>query len=544
MPSSDTTVRNLHYHKIADFSPGIFSHAEGAEFKTGSSFPVPAPPGAAQEKNTYGCIALPGGGLGPLPRVVDRQTIPTLGATKNVINMFRVIGEVNPSSGSGSGPLAELHVGVAWDDGSNLRQEWYRGTLLTNPAVWISLAGFACAASPFRPQMMTSGLTRPTSASVANITLAASVFAGVYRFFLFPDPSAPGSNTPYTDTTHAGNLFCHQGRVFLLAPYSTAHGATAFSTSNENIQYTDPPLSSTMGSQQVLFSPENPYGYGAWGSISSGELFLVKIQGGAVMVTGDVFYPSITRLPGVVSTGQLGQEATPTSVGLIYCAEGMGAYAWGGGSTSQKISPQLRDDFFMPVTLPTYMQPPASYGRNTFVQHHAWYNWVLFPNNWLYDTLTQSWWLLDNPNVASTTYTWFHSYATELYAAISSYDNGATNQVAHFHLGSPVLTYSWTSQPIALAEGRLVEIRELELLAAGPDSVNTVQVTIADKTGSTVQETFTFGNSSYNYVPFRIRLNTAISATMVSVNIVATGNSTSAPAIYNLSLGWRESVSN
>jgi len=73
--------------EINDFRPGIISQAKyGAGPSVSNPVPVPwlGPPGAAQVNGTAGCIALPNGGLAPLPGIEETETsgfTPPGGAT-------------------------------------------------------------------------------------------------------------------------------------------------------------------------------------------------------------------------------------------------------------------------------------------------------------------------------------------------------------------------------------------------------------------------------------------------------------------------------
>src|SRR3984885_4505586 len=55
--------RGLNFLEITDFSPGIF----------------PAPPGAADGNNTWACMSMPNGGLGPMPAITGQYSMGTIG---------------------------------------------------------------------------------------------------------------------------------------------------------------------------------------------------------------------------------------------------------------------------------------------------------------------------------------------------------------------------------------------------------------------------------------------------------------------------------
>lgn len=66
-----------------------------------------------------------------------------------------------------------------------------------------------------------------------------------------------------------------------------------------------------------------------------------------MVVNGDIEAPnSVLFLPGIEPTGDIYGMAAAAEAGLFYCSTHRGAWLWNGGNTSQKISRQLRDDFF------------------------------------------------------------------------------------------------------------------------------------------------------------------------------------------------------
>src|SRR4051794_33970522 len=84
---------------LNDFSPGIIQRT-GVQTATTS----PASMGAAQVTNTYRCIALPGGGLGPLPRRVTDRFVNDLGAANPpavaIVQAMRIMGPMVATGGT------------------------------------------------------------------------------------------------------------------------------------------------------------------------------------------------------------------------------------------------------------------------------------------------------------------------------------------------------------------------------------------------------------------------------------------------------------
>src|SRR5208282_2542453 len=120
----------------------------------------------------------------------------------------------------------------------------------------------------------------------------------------------------------------HQNRIIVLSGVTYDYPAGSGFDTNEQICFTDPPNSAALGFQQTVLVPEEPYGYGCAGSISAGELVLIKKRGGGVVVTGDIFSPNVTDLPGVEPTGGIYGNASSGLDGFFYCSYENGAWVW------------------------------------------------------------------------------------------------------------------------------------------------------------------------------------------------------------------------
>src|SRR5580704_8965129 len=79
MPGGPGDPRQLEWVTWNNFSPGIISQARFAYGSADNAAPVPflGQPAAAQPDGTYGCMALPNGGLGPMPGPNGTETAPT-----------------------------------------------------------------------------------------------------------------------------------------------------------------------------------------------------------------------------------------------------------------------------------------------------------------------------------------------------------------------------------------------------------------------------------------------------------------------------------
>ena len=261
---------------------------------------------------------------------------------------------------------------------------------------------------------------------------------------------------------------------------------------NENIGYTTPPNSYTLGNQQTVFAAEDPFGYGAWGSISTGELLFVKKQGGAVVVNGDVEFPtSVLYLPGVHPTGDFYGRSEASEQGLYYCSEHQGAWLWNGGNTSQKISQQLRDDFY---DVSTNVIDSNNYGFYA----ERWGQTILFSGNWLYNEQQGSWWKLypttevtitPTTDITQTGHTFFWwlpgTFGYNLFALSLALVPGEP-VVFQFDNRFTAPIWRWTSLPIHVAPtaNHRVDVREVVIRASCPTAGAKVKVQIATWAGT------------------------------------------------------------
>ena len=564
MPDTPAYADEYDWVQLNDFRPGIYSKS----YKVVAGLAVPAPLGAAQLSGTYSCIALPSGGLAPLPAVTAAFTVPLpdtdANATLGYFNVdgFTAFGPVGPGA-SPSGFVDDLFLGIEYlKTNSHRIFNFYRIDLITgtDPFPVDTLLTVDSTQNPTAEQYqgMSFAVSRmnPTSpfltpgTPVVVTAWAPPGFAADVHVFSFPDPSEPGDteiaelcipNRPTnTGETNMGDVLGHQGRIVLLEYITNAFGARTGDAipSNEQISFSDPANSFnafgggspyTIGTQQQVFAQEFPNGYGAWGSISAGELFLVKHQGGGVLVTGDIASPTVTRLPGVVSTGGMGCRAASIPPGLCYYARFSGAYFWRGADTSDKMSQNLEDDFI-------FYSPGPDALLDISVQLQEWADWMVTTNGYLYDTISGGWWRLDNP--ATYIPQWFARgyFADDLYAIPCRLNNTTkTGAVRKYNRRSPCHTYSWQGQPIPRYINRLAESREYILVAEG---AGTVVVSTKNIDGSSESQTFTLPAAAASQ-PVRLRLPCAARGYDVTPKIVATGTGSTgaAPIVHSLTLG-------
>ena len=304
------------------------------------------------------------------------------------------------------------------------------------------------------------------------------------QVYLYPDPSAPtvygvypmitGSGTTWSSV--AGQVVCYGNRILCLAGVNYGYPAGGGFDTNENINFTDPPQSASFGFQQTVLEAEDPYGYGGASSVSAGELFLIKKRGGGLFVTGDIFSPAVTYLPGVQSTGGMYGRAGAGTSGVFYCSYQNGAWLWNGGNTAQKISTQLDDNFFSPPEFTT--MGGNNYGY--FVECIG--DKAYFSNNWMFSMTLNSWWkYFPDASQNGRNYFWVNPVSGRyIYAGVLSF-TGTGVFMAQFDTQTPAQTYQWCSLPLALASPfQVSDIREVVVIASCTANNCAITVSILD----------------------------------------------------------------
>ena len=495
---------------IDDFSPGIFDPSH-----ISSEHPVTSQPlGAANAVGTFACAAIPGGALAPLPDLTFSSTFATINgggfpgsATYVVLTGFTVTPQL------ANGHSEYVFIWEA-DDGANhfvKAESWQPfgpiAATITGPTETVATTGsFFGSPYPVFTRMIAGGTGNPPPNLVFPTAVTTDASGASGHLWVYPPPAARGTfaaldiNSPGHSVT--GQTIAYGSRVLVLSGLTYTWPAGSGVTTNENINFTDPPLSFTLPAasttgQQAVLGAEIPWGYGAWGSVSVGELLLVKKYGGAVIVNGDIFAPtSVIEIPGVESTGNFVGSAAATPTGLYYCSQDRGAWVWNGGNTSTKISKALDDSFFdleTPANIPT-----NNYG---FFCYH-WQKWVMFSNNYMYDTETGAWWRIYPPqgtNVGTLTgrniFWWaLNRDGNQLLGAPLVITATSQPMYSLFDNTVPSETYQWTSLPIHVTKNadHVIDVRQIILRASDPSGSGTADVVVKILGGgSFVQQTAT-----------------------------------------------------
>lgn len=541
MPKQPTN--DLTWLDLADFRAGIMSKVQ----RTGSTAHGPYPVGAAQQTDTFRCIALPGGGLGPLPKAKHSFALPEQDAGATDDGKYHLVGfySFGPVlSGTPTAGTDEFHIGVEWIKSSVRKFRWLRmrqfdGSNTLDTVKSIDSAEPTPVAIFWGMSFCTTRMN-PTDTGTAGWPVVVASWAaggGGFEKFVtaFPDPTdatTAAANSPKDlSTSRYGTVVGHQGRVVLLEANAYEHGnppgATGAVPTNELVSFTDA-NSDVIGTQKQVFMAEFPNGYGAYGSISAGELFLVKQQGGAVDAQGDISYPQLIRLPGVVSTGNVSGRGCSSPVGFVYGTSENGVWLWRGADTSEKISQQLEDDF--------HINTEAGAHNNERIFFAEWADWVLVSNNWLWDTQSGSWWRIEDPDSYRFLH-WSRGFNSNwMYGAVAQVDSGASRVFAWaFKRNEAASSWSWKSHPMLLDDNDLeADVRQVVLMAQG---AGTVTVTLANESGDVDTLTFTLTDATK---PVRLRQDAHTHGQWVTVKIEAAHTSTgAAPIVYKVKLGWQ-----
>jgi len=525
---------------IDDFSAGVYDNT----YVSGAHALLPAPIGAADADGTFCCAALKDGGLGPLPaKTTDFGYSPGF---PGAVNEFFVTGFImNPGLDQNTpeaiilleGDDGTTHYSIGW---STLPKTGSSNIILNESAPSIG-AGIFGAPYPAFTRMTPDGSGNPPPVLVFPGAVSTDSAGVSGHLYVYPPLLAPTAFAVqdlivgHSSTT--GQVVVYGERVQVLSGIDYPWPAGGGINTNENINFTDPPLSSDYGDQMEILGAETPWGYGAWGSISVGELLLVKKYGGAVILYGDIASPSsVISVPGVQSTGDFVGRADATSSGLIYCSQDQGAWLWNGNNTSQKISAQLRDNFY---DISTNVIGSNNYGF--YVGH--WQDWVLFSGNYCYLPETGSWWVL-YPTAANGTgevpgidLFWYSQGAAgnEMYAAPLHFaQSGQWYHMFDNTVGAP--HWQWKSLPnkVVQARSHVADVIQVVLVLSSPDNTSpTATVTIGFWS-----ETVT----GIGPLPAVFRLNAgtgALGLHNVVVQVNGDNESGSAPILHQVAVGYK-----
>lgn len=566
LPAQKNEGHEYKWIHIDDFSPGIYDPS----FISGSDPVVSAPIGAADARLTYACAAIQGGALGPLPARTQAFSYPVAfpGA---VTKLYELGFAANLGLNDGT---TELIVMLEGDDGTNhyylvysvIAETGAANVILstTNPTTG---AGFFGASFPSWTRMSTqpiegnTGFILPTPVLIWPASVPTDANGSRGHIYAYPDPANPTafgakdlvSATP-ANSGIAGPLLGYADRIVVFQGEGASWPSGTGINTDENIGITDPPegytYPATFGANipnTTVLSAENPWGYGAWGSESVGELILIKKNGGAVIVNGDILSPSsVIPLPAVQSTNADGSGlAAATDVGLVYCSKNHGAWVWNGGNTAQKISQQLDDNFFNAGA--TGGTDPND---NLLFLVERWQDWILFSNNYMYNPQTKSWWILypnqsqTSPGLQPITFFWWKQgrKGNIMYAApiVLNKPPPASSSLYYNVFDSTVPTqhYQWGSLPIHVVPtaDRVVDVRHVYIRLSQPDGSTTSTCTV---TVNGVNVGSTSGAITSDPQVFRFNVGIQTKDIRIQLNCDNTVPGQSPPLVHSVDVEYR-----
>lgn len=327
---------------------------------------------------------------------------------------------------------------------------------------FISDGNIGCVAA--HHQSGTAGITFPLSRIAANPGM-------------LPNPNLLGPISPYSTY-----LVGHQGRLAGAFSYDYAGG---WGMSGDQLWFNYYPTyllhTGTAASPdyagQILAVPENSNGFGVVASLNAQDLLVINHYGGGAVISGSLNSPTVNVLPNLHSTYGITCQGVSTSLGYVYGGR-FGVYAYNGGQ-STCISQQLGGFFWDPMTGNTLTRRQDG-NRGRF----GWWDpYVLTPNDWLYDTESQSWWKLEQPGTREAYASYDVSVSPsprggKLYAcpwrktltSTTTYD-----RYDHFILSQ---NFSWQSQPLIESRDRLLTVHRVEFSAVPAPGSTTSQVSV------------------------------------------------------------------
>jgi hypothetical protein len=556
VPQGQAPEEEYDWVHIDDFSPGCY---DGSHISAVDPI-VSAPLGAAQLTNTSCCASIPGGALGPLPMAVGSIEFSVLtgglpgSATSAVITGVIITPQLD------DGDYEVVYIFEA-DDGTDhyvTALSYVPGVgspnLITGPTNMSGTTHGAIFGAPYPAftRMTTSGSGNPPPVLAFPGAVSTDASGASGHLWIYPELLSPTSYTAQdlivSGSSITGQLIAYANRLLVLAGIDYDWPSGGGINTNENINYTNPPQSSDYGEQMTLLSIESPWGYGTWGSVSVGELLLVKKYGGAVLLYGDIDAPtSVIRVPGVQSTGDFVGSACATPIGLIYCSQNQGAWVWNGSNTAEKISENIRDDFF---DLETGNIESNNYGF--FV--YQWQKWVLFSNNVIYDTETNAWWNLfpytgvefEGLPVGQNLF-WYclTQNGNQLLAAPLIVNSNSDNGYLVFDNTVPSPSYQWVSLPIHVTKDadRVIDVRQIIVRASDPTGTGNAYIYVAIGDSWTDQSNPT--NTPIGNDPTPLRFNVGAGAQGLDdiiVTIFASNEgegNPSAPIVHSIDIGYQ-----
>jgi len=506
---------------ISDFTPGIRQVAS-----------LNHPPGTADdslghgEQGTFGCWASPNDGvLRALPKRTNsiERSAGMVFTGANLAEQFRICGifAMDPvfSSNAGNptvpGPdqnNTDLWVAVEyWVVGNREKRVLRYSRHATTPAFTLissdTSAGTYSATS--RPSRCYFTTTRSWNAdpSIPGVPILAWAMSGFSRYF--PDDTAGQTILDTTRAVPNGGVFLppdqiigYQNRLVVF-PLNVGNGGglNTLHPDNELIYWSAVNDARNLDSALTSYSnvvayPERDTGYEIQAVISNDQLLLIKRAGGGLVLQGDLNDFTSVIQPNLKSPGLALNQGTNSVIGYVYPSDAGGVWVVSGSMSSRNLSPFMEDNFWRPRDVapanPQSLFDPYQDATGWGVDYTScvqWQQWVLLPNNWLYDTDTQAWWRIDtcpeldypfneDPDTTSTAddlsgyleahwwaVDWTGRWAWSAPSGYNEFDARGDSCIVfnEYDRLQPANVYQWLSHPLPFSIDKTVEIQDIIL---------------------------------------------------------------------------------
>lgn len=489
MPGNSTKSQAaLQTLRIADFTSGIVSQSY---YSRSARVPNNSQKITASE-NTYGVMGLPGGGLICAPVIASAPTSTITFPTHFTFPVITGIVQGRPETSTGWFNNAIVVTGLN-SSTANLAtlllestSAGHTNTIYTNGDVGNSASSSSYLSFPCSSIMDTTGTT--LEEAIMWAVNGASISATFY-----PWVSDGGSRSGNLGVGNIGFLISANGRIWQISPLASWLGGNQIWAS---INYTNPSAGTapnvTINVENTLIDYDSPMSFGGWGVVSSSEMLIVKAGMGGIIISGDIFNPTISRAPAVQGTNGMMGVASQTPMGLVYVSSGAGVWAWSGGGASQKISPQVDDSFFDVGATAGNVSFTSLMGGSSNSYNCQYINNMLFVSGGkFYDPNTSAWWQL--PTYMNTADT--NGYQPFFYSPQSNATAGLGVSCPWFQNASGTTTFNetlyswdvlnvitpptgkfnsfWESNPIFLSNNQdIVEVQEIDVVMSGQGTLS------------------------------------------------------------------------
>lgn len=556
-------LRDEDYVVINDFRPGIHHLVS------------PNTPAGACTDETFRCRATADGILVGAPRrVVPGIVLPTTLAQADLTSEEIRLGGIivnDPVTTPDDFTFgvdqnnSEVYIGIEfWQSTTSYRRQIWRYLPHRTSPTWHQFANQTVSTGTYSPYTrpkrcyFATGRSNNPDPNQAGPIVVGWVYGDWGAYFPNEDDTAGNGVVSFPGASNSlvsmDTFVAHQGRAVIF-PLSISRLGTVSSkgviwTSNESFYWSavndwrtlDTQLYSVPGDDtttpqyfNVLAGYENPTGYSVIASLAADQLFLIKARGGALIIRGDLDDFIATPLPNVRSAGQSLDLGTTSPIGYMYPVDNSGVWLWAGGDTAENLTGHLLPNFYRPLPRDQDGNEVAwGYG---FTQSCQFNDYVMFGNNWFYDTTSGGWWHIDNPvsDPQQRGYT-IHKWATDwkgryLWGVPSGVRNNTDICLYYFDSTKRATTYVWTSHPITNQVSRRGQIREVIVVGRGRGQV---KVEVFDETERKQDQQVEFDDP--DHVSAR-SVSFGLSGTFQQIRVYARGLGGEAPEIHQLRVG-------